>query len=663
MEKYGVKQFKYLHSVNSITASTLKELKQFLMDASKHYYETDHKLISDDDYDRLNEIYEEYTGDLWYGSKGSKKVSHKYNNLMGTLKKVNSLGELEEWLISNNVSSKTTIGISNKLDGNSIMIEYGLDGKAISAVTRGKDGEGEDVFHIFKNHWLPYDLEEPMAVKYEVNMLKSNMEEASRIRGKELVDPRSAVSGILHRDDADKYVHLLTLAPLEISDEVTPRSERMDFCNDISWNNPAMLQPKFRKISGTLPEIIAGITKIYDMNVQDRLNWDFLVDGMVIEFLEEEDRERLGWHKGSSIYPKFAIALKYPAIEQCTKAIDIEFDFGSTGRVTPCVVFEPVVINGRTFRRTSIANYKRFKELKIGKGSDLIFALRNDVLGYIDVLDNEANKKIIPFKFITVCPHCGEDLVLNDNETYVYCENDNCNTHVLGQLVRWFRKLNLKGIAESTLQKLIDAELVTSIPSLYGLKDFKAEAAAIPGLGSKSIAEVLNIINSKKTVKDYEVLSVICPEGIGRSTLKPFLEANKLSDVLLMTKNKKMEKLLATEGISEINAEKICEGMDHYILEWALGGHDITVEETYKSSKKGDGMKVCITGKINNFKNRDEFVAAIEAKGHSFVDSVTKNCDILVTNDSGSGSSKNKKAAELGKPIMTEDEFCKKYLN
>jgi len=377
------------------------EIRELLERASKAYYETEHKILSDDEYDVINDLYEKYTGEIVSGSKGTTSMAHGYSQMMSTLKKAKNLEEFEVWLTD---TAREAIGssfdrsvdnlaliLSNKLDGNSILIEY-EEGRAKRAVTRGKDGLGVDVTGIFARR----SISEPLTcgIKYEAVCANSNMDAVSKLRGKELVDARSAITGILGRDNGDRYDKFIDLFPIDasIGDTTLAREDVTDLLGTLHDNNT--LSCGFTKISGTAKQVMAQIAEIYERNVNTRINWDHSVDGLVIEFMDESIRERLGWHEGTSIYPKFARALKYPPYEKTTEALRIEFDIGKTGRITPCVVFASVVINGRTYQRTSIANYRRFKELGVGEGTKLLFSLSNDVIGYLDVLDVPENKNI-----------------------------------------------------------------------------------------------------------------------------------------------------------------------------------------------------------------------------------------------------------------------------
>lgn len=660
-----------LYEQGRMTARNAKDLKELLEQACVSYYETEHKIMSDEEYDRLNDIHEELTGEIVSGSKGTTGVSHSYDSLMCTLKKVNNIQELENWIMETDGDSRTiTLAVSNKMDGNSVMLEYEANGHIIGGVTRGKDGLGVDLTETFKGKNIPCALDSKFGIKYEALVSKNDMDALSEKRGKELADPRGAVTGLLHKNDSSDFVDFIHLAPIDIALEngVMTRMEVIEFINALV-TEPGFVNPTFHIVTGTPESVLNTIEKLYEKQARERIDWEYMVDGMVIEYVDEPTRERLGWHKGSSTYPKFAIALKYPFLERETFAEAIEFDVGPSGRVTPCVVFNPVTINGRTYRRTSIANWRRFHELKIGKGTRLLFSLRNDVLGYVDVLDVPENISIEPFEFTQSCPVCNASIEVNANETYAYCPNESgCQAHKVGRILQWVKKLSLKGIADSTLWKLIDNGIITEPKDLYHID--RQKAALIPGLGDSSMANLMATIAGKLNPKDYEVLAAATPEGIGRTLLKPVLSRYRLSELYQIANSEQKSDLIGMlnqcDGVSDINAEKIIQGLQNPVIEWALKGGDLNIVESFVEQGKkvtvGNGLKVCITGKIEMFKNRDEFVAALEAKGHSFAPSVSKDLDILVTNDPFSGSSKNKKATELGKVIMTEREFVEKYL-
>ena len=437
-------EFVVLYEQRRITARDAKDLKELLEHACLNYYETEHKIMSDEEYDRLNDIHEALTGEIVSGSKGTTGVSHTYDSLMCTLKKVNTIEELKIWLNETFGDSPTiTLAVSNKMDGNSVMLEYESNGHIIGGVTRGKDGLGVDLTETFKGKDIACSLDNKFGIKYEALVSKNDMDALSEKRGKELADPRGAVTGLLHKNDSSDFVGFIHLAPIDIAVEggVMTRMEVIEFINALV-TEPGFVNPTFHIVTGTPESVLNSIKELYERQAKERIDWEYMVDGMVIEYVDEPTRERLGWHKGSSTYPKFAIALKYPFLERETNAEAVEFDVGPSGRVTPCVVFNPVTINGRTYRRTSIANWRRFQELKIGKGTKLLFSLRNDVLGYVDVLDVPENKGIEPFVFAAVCPICGASIEVNTNETYAYCPNETgCQAHKVGKILHWVKKL------------------------------------------------------------------------------------------------------------------------------------------------------------------------------------------------------------------------------
>jgi DNA ligase (NAD+) len=639
------------------------------------YYTTEHNLLSNDEYDDLNDAYEDFTGEIVSGTTGTTDMAHGYDEMMSTLKKIKvteeltAMQSLRKWIVEclekvyGSVSDDMIVDmtVSHKMDGNSIMIEYNK-GAVVKGVTRGKDGLGCDITHIFKSRSTSEMDQRKLTcgVKFEAILANSIMPAVSEQRGKEMADPRSAMSGILSRDNGAEYNRFVDLAPIDITVKGMDltRQEKIKLLHDLFNGFGGYISCDFHRLTGTVDTIIKQMTKLYEHYTKERAEgWDYMIDGMVIEFLDEEIRETLGWHHGSSTYPKFARAIKYPPMQRTTTAIRMEYDVGATGRITPCVVFKPITINGRTFKRTSIANYARFQELKAGKGTRMMFTLANDVLGYLDVLECPENEGIVPWEFAENCPTCSGDLFLNDNETFAYCTNEDCPSIRVGRIHRWIRKLGLKGIGESILEKLLKAEIIEEVRDLYEL-DQKA-AYTLPGLGHSSVNKFVSIINSKRKVPDYEVLAVAGPEGIGRSTCKPVCQIISLREMVGMNRVTLLNRLIGMPNIQEVTAEKIIEAVNSKLVKWALSTDEIEVTSTVKVAKPkidgGESMKVCVTGKLNSG-TRDELVARLEEKGHSFVSGVTKNTDLLVTNDPGSGSDKNKKAKLHGVRVVSEQQ-------
>ena len=378
-----------------------------------------------------------------------------------------------------------------------------------------------------------------------------------------------------------------------------------------------------------------------------------MIDGIVIELIGERYK-KLGWVNSK---PKWSCALKFPYMEATSKVTGFDFCLGKSGKITPRVWFEPVVFNGATQQKVSLANYDRFQELKLGIGSDVLVSYRNDCLSYVEKLDTENNKTIEPYPFTDKCPLCGGKVEVTDTGAFAYSANESCPGKVVGRVERYLTKLDIKGIKSATLEKLYENGMLTDIHSLYEL-DYK-KVAKIEGLGEKS-AEIMKKSISNKKPYDYELLAGIGVDDLGNTMAKVLCKEYTLDELLKMvTKKNFKSKISDIAGFSDIMATKLYEGLILYSDELARL-IKVTNAKNYKDTvvkPSGATYTFCITGSINGWKNRDELKNYLEGLGHKVVNSVTSKTDYLINNDTESTSSKNKKAKELGKSIINESQL------
>lgn len=665
----------FLELDRSLTPEELNELENLLGDANHKYRYFDIKVMSDQDYDDGVALLERHDRQvpMWsFIPPGVKTtdIPHSYDNMMCTLSKQNNMDDLREWFLKVLADHQNVSVIASlKYDGNSGLVDYDIGtGKAESAMSRGEDGKGVDLLPVLGQHRINAD---PIAagnvgMKYEIILTYEDMEGVSDKRGKALVNPRSAISGIMGRDNGREYFPFIKLVPLGVAFKdgtSMTRAEEFDLMNELLEGASNILEPRFEWIEGTLDEVLAGIKSMYDELSVTRRDLPYMIDGLVIELFNEDDRERLGWHKGSTkVLPNYATALKFPYLEAPSEVVRMEFDYGrSTGRYTPCVIFKAVNFFGTTHTRQSIANYARFKELALGVGTKVLIQYRNDTLSYVQKLDVAENEGIVPIPFLTHCTICGAEVVVNENETFAYCSNLGCSGRVIGGALTWLIKLGVKGVGESTLERCHAAGLLTSIRSLYDM-DYDA-VAQLDGLGTSSAQKMKDAVLAKTTITDAELIGSVSIEGIGRSTCREMFKVISLNELLeACYAGTGVELLMSKEvpGIGDINAEKIQAGVAarREFFEWAVGY--FTIEETPKGGS--DGMTIVVTGDVTKWATRGALKRVLEGLGHKVTGSVSKKTDILLTNDQTTGTTKLKKARTLQKEghhirIVDENEL------
>jgi DNA ligase (NAD+) len=677
-----------LDEKGEMTFEALNDLKSLLEEASRLYYNTDQKILTDAEFDDLRELYESYESDpLEVGSpppegKGTVNIEHSFGKLVGTLGKVNTIEELKEWLLSifevnpNKVDydcedffEEPTLNVilTQKFDGNSVVIEY-KDGKVVKALTRGRNGKGVDLTHAFINKTI--SSKEHVGVKFEVILKYEDFDSLIELKGKSYANPRSMVSGLLGDDNVAEYADYFTLVPLWMSfkDKEITRDQ------EIAWiqrNFPDSLC-KYQKISGSVDSVIKEIEKVYSDLTLNRSELPYMIDGLVIEIADDKMRRELGYTDSK---PKWAIALKFPYMEKRSTVIGMEFDYGNTGVLTPMVLFEPVEFNGAIQKRVSLSNYKRFKELGLGIGSPIIVQYRNDTLSYVEkVYDNES-ANIEPIPFIAYCPFCGKELYLTENETFVFCDNESCQGRIIGRIERYLKKMDIKGIKQSTITKLFNAGLVKSIPDLYFLDYDKV--SKVPGLGKKSAEVIDNALKSKMEVYDYEILGAIGIEDIGNKLARAACEKYSLDELLERIHEaitdyvyddvteryeKILKDILEIDGFSDIMGERLVNGLwENYNLIKELTSILAykSIKEEMANTRDDKTFNFVITGDLQRWKRREDLIAELAMRGHRVSSGVSRKTDYLITNDTESGTTKNKKAKELGVKVINERELIK----
>jgi len=364
-----------------------------------------------------------------------------------------------------------------------------------------------------------------------------------------------------------------------------------------------------------------------------------------IEWLKENG----DWEDMKRHHPEKQIAFKFPLEEVISILKDVEWSQqGST--FTPVAIIEPIELAGTTVRRASLANPDLIKNLNLMIGSEVIVVKRGEIIPkIIKVVYNsdECEKIIIP----EICPVCKELLV--NESTRLYCPNVSCPAKDLHRLKKWINVLEIKNFGEKLLGKLFEMNKIRRIPDLYKLKS--SDITALERQGIKSAEKALNNLFAIKSLSLAKFIGGFDIEGIGETIVDIVVNAGY--DSLNSIKNASTGDLANIEGIGDINAEKIINGLVKLERDMIdlLETKKINIESQTKNGLLS-GKSFCITGKLNII-SRNEAKELIISLGGQFKSGVTKTLTYLVTNDPSSGSSKNTKARDLGIEIITESEF------
>jgi DNA ligase (NAD+) len=351
---------------------------------------------------------------------------------------------------------------------------------------------------------------------------------------------------------------------------------------------------------------------------------------------------------------------------------------GRTGVLTPVAVFEPVEMDGSTVERASMHNLSIMSKLLetpyIGQKVEVFKA--NMIIPQIASADTslpeEAQVLITP----GVCPICGEklEIIQSDDTQFLICSNPSCEGKLINRLDHFCGKkgLDIKGLSKATLEKLMDWGWVYSLVDIFTLHEHKAEWVKKPGFGEKSVSNILNAIESSKTVTLDKFISSLGIPLIGTSVAKEMAK-KEAGWVQIREDIEGNYDFTKWNGFGEAMSNSL-KSFDYreaddiffkYLQSTMTNPYWIDEHATNSIPKEEQplsGKTVVITGKLTKFKNRAELSAAIEQKGGKVASSVSGNTDYLINNDNTSGSAKNVSAQKLGIPILTEQEFIEKFL-
>jgi DNA ligase (NAD+) len=679
-------------------AYTVKTLFEFLSECAKIYYSTGKKKIGDEVFDKLQKIYEKHSGKkLPVGGKvevgNTLSLSHSYEDFAGTLYKTKSPDEVYDWMRRKGIKPQKDnikIAFSLKADGHSITVETKYNKKTgeqyiDKALTRGRDGVGKDLTPIFKEYeyllHLPVIEGKNYAVGYEAVMTYDNFNLFHEQEKETFNNPRSIIGAVLS-DKGNQYFHYISLLALRIKteDDELSRIEALEYIDEINTTQNEQIDFSFwvGKVSNKKnKEYLLGgddysnfeeaLENFYQSVIQNREEINIMIDGIVIEVLNEDIRQSLGY---TDYEPNFAAALKFPPAEKETTVEDVKWSVeGTSGRYTPVVHFKPVSIDNNSYTKVSVANYQRFKNLNLHKGDSVLFTRRNDVLGYIEKLDEDAEPTGEAFKAPKFCIHCGERLSIVS--VFLECTNPACKTNELGNILQFIDVLKLKFIGKKTVEKLYDNKIISKFSDFFELteKDFK-KIKSIDGLGNHVIKLINQLVDKLTTEEtpDYLFLGAfnipLIRDGRAEKILKD-ITLPEIIDLIDSKDNETIYRVLSnTNNIGMKIVDELAKALGdegYYRNELGILYENMNIVDSKidKSTLGEDFVPLTFvhTGNAKPFKTRDEIKRLIATKGHSLVGSVSNKTNFLINNDVNSTTDKNKKAKELGIPIITVEEF------
>lgn len=590
-------------------------------------------------------------------------IKVKHNHEMLSLPKTKELDEVKNFLGEHEAVAM------GKMDGLTCSLRY-VNGQLVSAETRGDGLVGEDITHnamVIPSIPKNIDYQDELIVDGEIICTTENFKEFT----KEYKNPRNFAAGSIRLlDPRECEKRKLSFVAWEVV-------KGLEIENSLMGRFLYLIQLGF----SVVPHILLSThykcetakQKDYISFIQDMCkHYGLPIDGVVFKFDDIEYGKSLG---KTAHHFNNAIAYKFYDELYDTNLIDIEWSMGRTGVLTPIAVFEPVEIDGAIVERASMHNVSVMKSL-LGyygyKGQPLKVFKANMIIPQIESsvkfqdVDLKEGEMIEGINFPCTCPLCGHTLSFNDNAGVVtlVCKNKDCKGKLINRLDHFCSKkgLDIKGLSKATLEKLIDWGYVNDLDDLFNLEMVRDDWMKKPGFGEKSVNKIISsIFAASQNVSLESVIAAIGIPLIGRTVSKDLAKRFKTYDNFRKHINEGFDFTQIDGYGPEMNKALLT--FDYGELDFLIGSYmkfvEVQEEQITTENNSLEGKVIVITGKLKQYKNRDELKAAIEAHGGKVSGSVTKNTSYLVNNDVNSTTAKNKTAKELSIPIITEEELIK----
>lgn len=638
----------------------IREKTELLNQAAKAYYQESREIMSNLEYDRLYDELAQLERETGIVLATSPTVNVGYEVLsdlpkerhpstMLSLDKTKDTGQLAAWL-----GDQKGV-LSWKIDGLTIVLTY-REGQLFKAVTRGNGEIGEVITpnaKAFTNIPLRIPFKGKLILRGEACIHYSDFHKINAaiadVEAK-YKNPRNLCSGSVRQLNskitAKRNVHFYAFAMVSAEGmELETRQEQFQWLTNQGFE-------------------VVPYKVVSQENLEEQVQWfadhveknDIPSDGLVLIFNDIAYGQSLG---ATSKFPRDSIAFKWKDEIKETTLKEMEWSASRTGLINPVAIFEPVELEGTTVSRASVHNVSILKALHLGIGDRIRVYKANMIIPQIAENLTKSDNLDIP----DTCPVCGRETKLkkeNDVEV-LYCANAQCLAKRIKSLTHFVSRnaMNIDGLSEATLEKFVAKGYLHHLGDLFRLKQYRNEITTMEGFGQKSFENLVNALErARKTTPDRLLYSLGIP-GIGAANARIIAKAckNKWDKMQAITE----EELAEIYGIGDVMAaayvDFFAKGENREIVADLLS--QLELDERFEETENRilEGKTFVITGSLNHYENRDALKAAIQQLGGKAAGSVSKKTDYLINNDITSGSSKNKKAKELGVPIITEEDF------
>lgn len=652
----------------------IRDLIERINELNYHYYTLDEPLISDGEYDKLYDELVRLEKERGFKDKDSPTnrvggdilegfEKHDHLGRLYSLDKAQSIGQVLDWINRTGKLISEARRDGYELSDPEYVLEYKFDGLTINltydkgllidATTRGNGITGErviDQIRTISSIPLAISYKGLMEVQGEGLMPLSSLEAYNKTAPIPLKNARNAAAGAIRNLDPketkkrklDAYFYNVGYLEEEVF------SSHLDMLAFLEKNKFKV--NKYRKVLRDIRDIEEELARIKE----ERKFLDYLTDGVVIKINDIKTRRVLG---STNKFPRWAIAYKFEAEEFTTKLLEVEWNVGRTGKVTPTALLEPVDIDGVRVKRATLNNFEDIQRKKLKLGSRVFIRRSNDVipeiLGVVENTEEDTKEIIMP----ALCPFCHSELIKDG--VHFFCNNSiSCKPQMVSRIVHFVSReaMNIDGLSEKTIEKMIEVLGLDSVDKLYDLTE--EDLIKLDGFNSKErkkAKKLLLAIEDSKKVKLANFLNALGIAGVGVKTARDLADKYKSLEVL---RSKSQEDLKSISDIGDIMAASIYEFFhDERIVESLnlLLSKGIVFEESEeKEEGKLTGKKLVITGTLVSYKRKD-LEELLTSKGASVSSSVSKNTDYLILGENP--GSKYEKAKSLGVEIIEEKDL------
>lgn len=648
--------------METAAVNQMKELVKKLNEAAKAYYQEDREIISNREYDALYDQLEQMEAETGIVLADSPTVNVGYEAVDALPKETHESPMLSLDKTKERETLRAFIGtnptlLSWKMDGLTIVLTY-ENGELQKAVTRGNGIVGEVITNnarTFKNIPLKIAYQGRLVLRGEAIITYSDFErinETIEDVDAKYKNPRNLCSGSVRQLNnqitAERNVRFYAFALVSAQDVDMHNSRAYQ----MEWlKSQGFEVVEYRMVTGeSLDEAMDYFSHAIENN-------DFPSDGLVALYDDIAYGDSLG---STAKFPRNAFAFKWADEIRETTLREIEWSPSRTGLINPIAVFDPVELEGTTVSRASVHNVSIVKELQLGIGDTIQVYKANMIIPQIAENLTRSSNLEIPH----ICPVCGEEArVIQENEVEsLYCMNPDCVAKKIKAFTLFVSRdaMNIDGLSEATLEKFIAKGFIHDFGDIFEIAKHREEIVTMEGFGEKSYDNLIASIDKAKETTLAKVIYSLGISNIGLSNARVI--CRHFDDDLDKIRTAEEEEISAIDGIGPVIAKSLTKYFkdpeNNRKLDHLLGYLHINKEEVSENQTLA-GMNFVITGSLEHFSNRGEAKKLIESLGGKVTGTVTGKTNYLINNDTTSNSSKNKKARELGIPILSEEDFIK----